>query len=171
MSASSIVSSTVDFKAADRDPPAAKGRVAGPTAENQKPKHSRRRLLIFFTIGLLSLVGIAFWYINNAGYETTDDATIEAHVIQVSPKISAHVKAVHFGLNGDYGVFARARMLQAFGLGFLIVPITQVAYARLPEDWKAQRLRWDTLNAIRVFLIGLAFVALLLSFRAFPPRG
>lgn len=39
--------------------------------------------------------------------------------------------------------------------------------ARLPGDWKAQRLRWDTLNAIRVFLIGLAFVALLLSFRAF----
>jgi hypothetical protein len=40
--------------------------------------------------------------------------------------------------------------------------------ARLPADWKGQRLRWDTLNAIRVFLIGLAFVALLLSFRAFP---
>jgi hypothetical protein len=38
----------------------------------------------------------------------------------------------------------------------------------LPEDWKAQRRRWDTLNAIRVFLIGFAFVALLLSFKAFP---
>jgi len=38
----------------------------------------------------------------------------------------------------------------------------------LPEDWKVQRRRWDTLNAIRVFLIGLAFLALLLSFKAFP---
>lgn len=30
-------------------------------------------------------------------------------------------------LNSDYWVFARARMLQGLGLGFLIVPITQVA--------------------------------------------
>ena len=40
--------------------------------------------------------------------------------------------------------------------------------ARLPDDWETQRRRWDALNAIRVFLIGLAFVALLLSFRALP---
>ena len=39
------------------------------------------------------------WFFLNAGYETTDDATIEAHVIQVSPKISAHVKAVRFDDN------------------------------------------------------------------------
>jgi anthrone oxygenase-like protein len=38
--------------------------------------------------------------------------------------------------------------------------------ARLPEDWEIQRLRWDTLNAIRVFLIALAFVALLAAFKA-----
>ena len=37
--------------------------------------------------------------------------------------------------------------------------------AALPEDWEAQRRRWDTLNAIRVILIGVAFVALLLSYR------
>jgi hypothetical protein len=37
--------------------------------------------------------------------------------------------------------------------------------ARLPADWEAQRRRWDALNAIRVILIGLAFVALLLSFK------
>ncbi len=37
--------------------------------------------------------------------------------------------------------------------------------ARLPDDWEAQRRRWDALNAIRVLLIGLAFVALLLSFK------
>jgi hypothetical protein len=43
--------------------------------------------------------------------------------------------------------------------------------ASLPGDWKSQRLKWDTLNAIRVLLIGLAFVALLLSFRAFPSRS
>jgi DHA2 family multidrug resistance protein len=37
-------------------------------------------------------------------------------------------------LDADYGVFARARILQATGLGFLIVPITQVAYSYLPPE-------------------------------------
>jgi hypothetical protein len=43
--------------------------------------------------------------------------------------------------------------------------------ARLPDDWEAQRRQWDSLKAIRVFLIGLAFVALLLSFRVLPSQG
>jgi DHA2 family multidrug resistance protein len=40
----------------------------------------------------------------------------------------------HLSLSADYGVFARARMLQGFGLGFLIVPISQVAYSYLPPE-------------------------------------
>ena len=32
----------------------------------------------------------------------------------------------HLALNADYGVFTQARMLQGFGLGFLIVPITRL---------------------------------------------
>jgi DHA2 family multidrug resistance protein len=40
----------------------------------------------------------------------------------------------HLTLQADYWVFARARMLQGFGLGFLIVPITQVAYSYLPPE-------------------------------------
>jgi hypothetical protein len=43
--------------------------------------------------------------------------------------------------------------------------------ARLPDNWEAQRRRWDALNAIRVFLIGLSFVALLLSFRVLPSQA
>jgi DHA2 family multidrug resistance protein len=35
-------------------------------------------------------------------------------------------------LDADYWTFARARMLQGFGLGFLIVPISQVTYSYLP---------------------------------------
>jgi membrane fusion protein (multidrug efflux system) len=46
-------------------------------------------------------VGAAVWYFLNVGYETTDDASIEAHVIEVSPKVSAHVVAVHFDDNYD----------------------------------------------------------------------
>jgi glucan phosphoethanolaminetransferase (alkaline phosphatase superfamily) len=40
--------------------------------------------------------------------------------------------------------------------------------ARLPDDWASQRRRWDALHAIRVFIIGLAFVALLLSDKTYP---
>ena len=40
--------------------------------------------------------------------------------------------------------------------------------ARLPDDWASQRRRWDALHAIRVFIIGLAFVALLLSGKTYP---
>ena len=40
-----------------------------------------------------------YWFVSNAGYESTDDSAMEAHVIQVSPKVSAHVKAVHFDDN------------------------------------------------------------------------
>jgi hypothetical protein len=43
--------------------------------------------------------------------------------------------------------------------------------AQLPDDWEAHRRRWDRLNAIRVVLIGLAFVALLLSFRVLPAHS
>jgi hypothetical protein len=40
--------------------------------------------------------------------------------------------------------------------------------AHLPEDWEAKRRRWDVQNAARVVLIGLAFIALVLSFRTLP---
>ena len=43
--------------------------------------------------------------------------------------------------------------------------------ANLPADWEAQRNRWDALNAARVILIGLALLALLLSFRSFARLG
>jgi membrane fusion protein (multidrug efflux system) len=99
MSASSIATSFADLKAANNDRPTAVGQVIGSSETSRKPKQPGRRLLILCAIGALILAGATFWFIYNAGYETTDDATIEAHVIQVSPKISAHVKAVHFDDN------------------------------------------------------------------------
>jgi hypothetical protein len=38
---------------------------------------------------------------------------------------------------------------------------------QLPSDWREQRQRWDRLNAARVILIALAFLALVLSYRTF----
>jgi MFS transporter, DHA2 family, multidrug resistance protein len=43
-----------------------------------------------------------------------------------------HISQLNLG--ADYATFAQARMLQGFGLGFLIVPISQVAYSYLPLE-------------------------------------
>jgi Domain of unknown function (DUF1772) len=37
---------------------------------------------------------------------------------------------------------------------------------KLPADWQEQRRRWDRLHAVRVVMIALAFLALMLSYKA-----
>ena len=100
MSATSATTPAPRLKTANSDRPAAPAPAVPPASmANPKPKRSLRRLVILLAVGLLLLTGGTFWYIDNVGYETTDDAAIEGHVIQVSPKLSAHVKAVHFDDN------------------------------------------------------------------------
>jgi membrane fusion protein, multidrug efflux system len=99
MSASSIATSFASPKVADRDQPTAAGRAAAPNTSPQKPKRSACRLVVLCAASALVLAGAACWFMDNAGYQTTDDAIVEAHVIQVSPKIAAHVKGVHFDDN------------------------------------------------------------------------
>jgi membrane fusion protein (multidrug efflux system) len=88
----------VDLKAINQDRAAAEGRVAASSGNKREPKRFSRRLFLV-AVGALILAATTFWIVSNAGYETTDDASVEAHVIQVSPKISAHVRAVHFDDN------------------------------------------------------------------------
>jgi membrane fusion protein (multidrug efflux system) len=100
MSTSSSATLPADLKTPNQDRAAASGRVAAPSENNnRKPKRFGRRGVILLALGALILAAATYWYISNAGYEATDDAAVEAHVIQVSPKISAHVKAVHFDDN------------------------------------------------------------------------
>src|SRR5713101_2420442 len=99
MSASSVATSPAHLKTANPDRPAVNSQVGSSSASHPKPRRSIRRLLVLCSVGALLVAGVIFWYVNNVGYVTTDDATIEAHVIQVSPKISAHVKTVHFDDN------------------------------------------------------------------------
>jgi membrane fusion protein (multidrug efflux system) len=99
MSASSATVSTPTLKTPNPERSTPAGNSASPAA-GSKPKGSRR-LLLLGAVGGALLVGVATWYFINVGYETTDDATIEAHVIEVSPKVSAHVMAVHFDDNYD----------------------------------------------------------------------
>jgi membrane fusion protein, multidrug efflux system len=96
MSSSATVSAPTLKTSSPERSTSAGGANVGPAVS--KPKKSRR-LLLLGIVGAAVLAGGAIWFVLNAGYETTDDATIEAHVIQVSPKVSAHVKAVHFDDN------------------------------------------------------------------------
>ncbi len=99
MSTSSSATLSADLKTSSQDHPAATGRAAASTRNKREPIRFPRRAVILGAMGAIVLAGATYWFISNAGYETTDDASVEAHVIQVSPKISAHVKAVHFDDN------------------------------------------------------------------------
>jgi Multidrug resistance efflux pump len=100
MSTSLSATLPADLKTINQDRAAARGRVVAVSSANKRePKRFGRRGVLLFAVGALILAAATYWYISNAGYETTDDAAVEAHVIQVSPKISAHVKAVHFDDN------------------------------------------------------------------------
>ena len=99
MSTSLRAALPADLKTINQDRPASTSQTAAASTKKQEPKRFDRRRLMLVGLGLLILAGVTYWFVSNAGYETTDDATIEAHVIQVSPKISAHVKTVRFDDN------------------------------------------------------------------------
>ena len=99
MSTSIISALPADVKITNQELPAATSRVAAASESKREPKRGGRRLVILLAVGAMVLIAGTFWFISNAGYETTDDAAVEAHAIQVSPKISAHVKAVLFDDN------------------------------------------------------------------------
>jgi len=99
MSASITATLPADLKTAQPERAAANDRAAAASEIKRKPKRFGRRAWTFLALGVIAVTAATYWFISNAGYETTDDAAVEAHVIQVSPKVSAHVKTVHFDDN------------------------------------------------------------------------
>jgi membrane fusion protein (multidrug efflux system) len=75
--------------------PARGSRGAPPGSSKRKP------LLILSGVVLIgAVIGFCVWFLDR-GYETTDDAFIDGHIIQVSPRISAEVNSVHFEDNQE----------------------------------------------------------------------
>jgi membrane fusion protein (multidrug efflux system) len=97
MSTSTSAALPVDLKTVAQDRPAVSDRAANGTKRG--PRRFNRRFWFLFALGVVIISATTYWFVSNAGYESTDDSAIEAHAIQVSPKISAHVKAVHFDDN------------------------------------------------------------------------
>jgi membrane fusion protein (multidrug efflux system) len=58
-------------------------------------KKTRRRWIgVGIAAAIAVIVGIGY-YIYSRGYESTDDASIDGHVVQVSPRVPGHVKKVY----------------------------------------------------------------------------
>jgi membrane fusion protein (multidrug efflux system) len=89
----------VDCHPDARDRPVSGAHLDVARPSEQKPKRLGPPKLILFAAGALILAGAAYWYIRSTGYQSTDDAAVEAHVIEVSPRISGLVQAVHFDDN------------------------------------------------------------------------
>src|SRR5208282_1951485 len=55
-------------------------------------RQRRRRMVLVVTALLIAaLVGLVVWWINTSGYETTDDAFIDARTVQISAQVSAAI--------------------------------------------------------------------------------
>ncbi len=61
-------------------------------------KSKRKRAIVLTLAGVVLIVGVIaglLYYLNARHYESTDDAFIDGHVIQISPKISGYVQKVY----------------------------------------------------------------------------
>lgn len=58
--------------------------------EKNKDNISKRRRIIACVLLILSFIGGYFYY-NASKYQSTDDAYVEAHMVQVSPKVTGHI--------------------------------------------------------------------------------
>lgn len=62
---------------------------------SSKSKAKRPHWGVLAGLALLALAGAAFYWIHSSAHETTDDATIEAHVLPVSSKVTGQILEVN----------------------------------------------------------------------------
>src|SRR5437764_15231501 len=64
--------------------------------KRKTPIYKRARVMIIAAIMLL--IGLTFgvrYFVYASAHETTDDAFIEGHIIQISPKVTGHIAKVY----------------------------------------------------------------------------
>jgi membrane fusion protein (multidrug efflux system) len=56
----------------------------------QKPAKRRRRFIIIFVVAVIVVGALLYWW-HSTFYESTDDAQIDGHIIQLSARVQGHV--------------------------------------------------------------------------------
>jgi membrane fusion protein (multidrug efflux system) len=99
MNASTLSNLPISLKTMSDDKAALAGQASSSVGADHRPAKRRGLPFLYLALALSVLAGAGYWFQSISGFVETDDATVESHVIQVSPKLSTHVKAVHFDDN------------------------------------------------------------------------
>ncbi|HRH46121.1 MAG TPA: HlyD family efflux transporter periplasmic adaptor subunit [Pyrinomonadaceae bacterium] len=71
-------------------------KIIDPAKEkNSQPKRSRAPIYVVSGIVVIAVIGGLIYWLYTRQFETTDDAFVEANIVQISPKISAHIVKIH----------------------------------------------------------------------------
>jgi membrane fusion protein (multidrug efflux system) len=85
----------------DRKAPAGGGEELEETASSPRARTGAKRLLFGaagFALVVAAVVGVGYW-LHSRQFESTDDAFIEGHATQVSPKVTGYVQRIHIDDN------------------------------------------------------------------------
>ena len=77
------------------------GLPPGTLPADAPPRRSRKPIVlgVLLTVAVVAGLVTTLWLVHASGYESTDDAAIDGHVVTISPQVSAAVKAVHIDDN------------------------------------------------------------------------
>src|ERR1700733_3699348 len=62
-----------------------------PQAVLERPRRRRRMVLVVTALIIACIIGAVTWWFNTSGYETTDDAFIDARTVSISSQINAAI--------------------------------------------------------------------------------
>ena len=63
------------------------------------PERTQKMVIVTIILAVISIIAGLFYYFHSSTYVSTDDAYVEGHNIQISPKVSGNIIKVHFDDN------------------------------------------------------------------------
>jgi membrane fusion protein, multidrug efflux system len=75
----------------NRQPKPAVGEASKPQAWIDRMRRRRRMVLIVAALIIVAIVAVVTWWVNASGYETTDDAFIDARTVSISAQVGAAI--------------------------------------------------------------------------------